>query len=63
MKLRNNAQLVDCVKVYNMIFTLENLCKFLDESLMDEAHPLRTEILDKLKGTLDDFFKLKEMLE
>jgi len=46
-----------------MIFTLEGLCRYLDENLMDEAHPLRTVILEQLKGTLDDFFKLKEMLE
>ena len=62
-KLRNNAQLVDCVKVYNMIMTLQELCRFLDENLIDEAHPLRTSILDPLKGTLDDFAKLKQMLE
>jgi hypothetical protein len=36
MKLRNNAQLVDCVKVYNMIFTLEALCKYLDENMIDD---------------------------
>lgn len=30
---------------------------------MDEAHPLRTIILEQLKATLEDFFKLKEMLE
>ena len=41
-KLRNNAQLVDCVKVYNMIHTLQELCKYLDENVMDESHPLRT---------------------
>ena len=46
-----------------MIFTLENLCKFLNDNMMDEAHPLRTMVIDKLNGTLEDFFKLKEMLE
>lgn len=30
-KLRNNAQLVDCVKVYNMIHTLESLVSYLNE--------------------------------
>ena len=30
---------------------------------MDEGHPLRTQILDQLKGTLEDFSKLREMLE
>jgi hypothetical protein len=46
-----------------MIFTLEALCKYLDESIMDDGHPLRSSILDSLKATLEDFFKLKEMLE
>lgn len=54
---------MDCVKVYNMVLTLEGLCKYLDENMIDEGHPVRSEIIDKLKGTLDDFFKLKEMLE
>lgn len=63
MKLRNNAQLVDCVKVYNMIFTLEGLCKYLDECIMDEGHPLRTVFLGQLQATLDDFNKLRQMLE
>lgn len=30
---------------------------------MDDAHPLRAVILDQLRGTLEDFNKLKEMLE
>lgn len=46
-----------------MIFTLQELCRYLDENLMDEQHPLRTQILEQLKGTLDDFSKLREMLE
>jgi len=46
-----------------MIFTLEGLCKYLDECIMDEGHPLRTVIFEQLKSTLEDFFKLKEMLE
>jgi hypothetical protein len=39
--MRNNAQLVDCVKVYNMIHTLEALVQFLDDSCIDESHELR----------------------
>lgn len=62
-KLRHSATLVDCVKVYNMITTLESMCTFLDESIMDENHPLRTTILNPLKANLDDFVKLKKMLE
>jgi len=40
--MRNNAQLIDCVKVYNMIHTLEALVKYLDDACIDEASELRT---------------------
>lgn len=46
-----------------MIHTLESLCKYLDENLMGDEHPLRTQILDQLKETLDEFSKLRKMLE
>lgn len=46
-----------------MIHTLESLCTFLDESIMEENHSLRTQILNPLKDTLEDFSKLKSMLE
>ena len=46
-----------------MIFTLEGLCTYLDQNIMDENNPLRKFVLDQLKGTLEDFFKLREMLE
>ena len=62
-KLRNNAQLVDCVKVYNMIATLESLVGYLNENVVEEEHPLRTEVIDPLNGTLEEFGKLKVMLE
>ena len=62
-KLRHNAQLVDCVKVYNMIHTLESLVQYLNENITQEDHPLRTEVLDPLNGTLEEFAKLRTMLE
>lgn len=62
-KLRHNCQLIDCVKVYNMIYTLEALCTYLDESVMEEEHALRLQVLNPLKETLGDFSKLKKMLE
>lgn len=62
-KLRHNAQLVDCVKVYNMIHTLESLVGYLNENVVQEDHPLRTEVVDPLNGTLEEFAKLKVMLE
>jgi hypothetical protein len=46
-----------------MIHTLEALVLYLDESCIDEAHVLRSEMIDPLKGTLEDFSKLKQMLE
>lgn len=61
--MRNNAQLVDCVKVYNMIHTLESLVQFLNENVIDEKHALRAEVIDPLNGTLEEFGKLKTMLE
>ena len=46
-----------------MIHTLQELCKYLDENVMGEQHPLKSQILDPLMGTLEDFSKLREMLE
>lgn len=46
-----------------MIFTLQELCRYLEENVIDEDHPLRTTIFNQLKGTLEDFSKLREMLE
>ena len=62
-KMRNNAQLVDCVKVYNMIHTLESLVSYLNENVVQEDHPLRTEVIEPLNATLEEFAKLKTMLE
>jgi len=46
-----------------MIHTLEALVKYLDEACIDEAHVLRTEIIEPLSSTLDEFSKLKKLLE
>ena len=54
-KMRHNAQLVDCVKVYNMIHTLEALVRYLDDACIDESNVLRKEIIEPLSGTLDEF--------
>ena len=54
---------MDCVKVYNMIHTLESLVQFLNENVIDEKHSLRTEVIEPLTGTLEEFTKLKAMLE
>jgi hypothetical protein len=57
--MRNNASLVDCVKVYNMIHTLEALVKYLDDSCVDDENELRIQMIDPLKATLGEFVKLK----
>ena len=59
-KLRHTAHLLDCVKVYNMIGTLEEMCHYLDEGL-DQAEDLH--LLAPAKETLTDFGKLRGMLE
>ena len=46
-----------------MIHTLESLCQYLEDNVMDEQHAIRLQILDPLKGTLEEFTKLKSMLE
>ena len=61
--MRNSASLLDCVKVYNMIHTLESLVSFLNENVIDENHVLRTKIIAPLTETLEEFAKLKTMLE
>jgi len=38
-----------------MIHTLEALVRYLDEACIDDAHILRTEIIEPLGGTLDEF--------
>lgn len=53
--MRHNAQLIDCVKVYNMIHTLESMVTFLNESVIDEKSGLRKEVLEPLNGTLEEF--------
>ena len=46
-----------------MIHTLESLVGYLNENVVQEDHPLRTEVVDPLNGTLEEFAKLKVMLE
>jgi DNA mismatch repair ATPase MutS len=46
-----------------MINSLEGLCTYLDENVMDEEHPLRIVVLDPMRETMENFAKLKELLE
>ena len=55
---------MDCVKVYNMIHTLESLVSYLNENVTQEGeeHPMRVQVVDPLVETLEEFAKLKSML-
>jgi len=46
-----------------MIHTLESLVGYLNETVAVEDHPLRTEVIEPLNSTLEEFAKLKSMLE
>jgi len=39
--LRHSAQLVDCIKVYNMINNLNEMCGFMEQNCQTEAHALK----------------------
>jgi len=46
-----------------MIHTLEALVRYLDDACIDETHVLRKEVIEPLSATLDEFQKLKKLLE
>lgn len=46
-----------------MISSLEGLCTYLEDNVMDEQHPMRLHILDPLCQTHEEFANLKKMLE
>lgn len=46
-----------------MIHTLEALVNYLNEQNIEEMHSLRSEMVDPLYSTLEEFSKLKQMLE
>lgn len=46
-----------------MIHTLEALVRYLDDACIDETHILRSEVIEPLHSTLEEFSKLKQMLE
>lgn len=63
-KLKNTAQLIDCVKVYNMIITLAGLCEFLQENAAeDKGSAIYTSMVEPLCSTMEEFMTLREMLE
>ena len=46
-----------------MINTLSSMSDYLDQCVMDDAHPLREVFLNDLQQCLVEFNKLKKMLE
>jgi hypothetical protein len=46
-----------------MIHTLEALVRYLNDACIDESHILRQEVIEPLSSTLEEFQKLKRMLE
>jgi len=62
--MRNDTSLVDCVKVYNMINSLEVIVQTLKNELADaEETALSTEIFTPLEQALEDFQPCKQMLD
>jgi hypothetical protein len=65
--LRHTAQLIDCVKIYNMVLALETMVGYLMEEFgadkNNHEHALYTEIIEPLAATLEEFEKVKQMIE
>ena len=60
VRMKNNATLVDCVKVYNMINSLETLvCALKNELGEEEENTVVTEIFNPLAEALEDFTPCK----
>lgn len=63
-KVRHSAQLIDCIKVYNMIHSLNSMCAFLKENIMEfDNDAVKSSILDPLIDASEEFMKCKTMLE
>ena len=62
-KMRNNTTLLDCVKIYNMINTLEGMIKFMNQSKTDDENAFFKDIVNPLNETMEEFLKVKTMLE
>lgn len=61
--MRHSATLVDCVKIYNMVVTLEQMCNEMQAVDIEDDHAVAVNIFQPLMETLDGFQKLKEMIE
>ena len=61
--MKHNANLIDCVKVYNMVVTLRAMVDYMDAAVMEEEHPLKKEFIHSLKESCGDFGKLEQMME
>ena len=55
--------MVDCVKIYNMIVCLTQMYEFLVTSVNERDSAINRVVIEPLQSTLDEFTKLKELLE
>jgi hypothetical protein len=62
-KMKNNTSLLDCVKIYNMINSLEGMVMFMNASNLDEEQAFFKDIASPLNDSLEEFLKAKTMLE
>ena len=62
-KMRNNTTLLDCVKIYNMINSLEGMIKFMNQSKTEDDNAFLKDIVNPLNETMEEFLKVKTMLE
>ncbi len=60
---KHNANLTDCVKVYDMLTSLDNLHRFLVSLDLDKNHQLSLTYTLEIRNMFKEFDKLKEMIE
>lgn len=62
-KKKHGSNLIDCVKVYQVVTTVKNNCEYLGGYMSDEAEPLMKYFLNDLRQCLQDFAKFEELVE
>lgn len=60
---KHNANLTDCVKVYDMLTSLDNLLRFLTSLDLEKSHQITISYTEEIKTLFKEFEKLKEMIE
>ena len=62
-KKKHNGSLLDCIKVYQVVYSLKGFCEFLSNKMLDESNAIVKHYLNELKNNLNDFEKFEEMIE